>query len=47
MNEITTQNSTEIAVLGGLAQEAQYYAKSIANGMIQLGRRADGGKASG
>lgn len=38
MNEITTQNSTEIAVLGGLAQEAQYYAKSIANGMIQLGR---------
>ena len=38
MNEITTQNSTEISVLGGLAQEAQYYAKSIANGMIQLGR---------
>lgn len=38
MNEITTQNSTEIAVLGGLAQEAQYYAKSIANGIIQLGR---------
>jgi len=38
MNEITTQSSTEISVLGGLAQEAQYYAKSIANGMIQLGR---------
>lgn len=38
MNEITTQNSTELTVLGGLAQEAQYYAKSIANGMIQLGR---------
>lgn len=28
MNEITTQNSTEIAVLGGLAQEAQYYEKA-------------------
>ena len=38
MNEITTQSSTELSVLGGLAQEAQYYAKSIANGMIQLGR---------
>lgn len=38
MNEMTTQSSIEIAVLGGLAQEAQYYAKSIANGMIQLGR---------
>lgn len=38
MNEITTQSSTEISVLGELAQEAQYYAKSIANGMIQLGR---------
>lgn len=38
MNEIIEQKSTEITVLGGLAQEAQYYAKSIANGMIQLGR---------
>lgn len=38
MNEMTTQNSTELSVLGSLAQEAQYYAKSIANGMIQLGR---------
>lgn len=38
MNEMTTQGSAEITVLGGLAQEAQYYAKSIANGMIQLGR---------
>jgi hypothetical protein len=38
MNEITTRESTEIAVLGNLAQEAQFYARSIANGMIQLGR---------
>lgn len=38
MNEIMTHESTEIAVLGNLAQEAQFYARSIANGMIQLGR---------
>ena len=38
MNEITTQNSTEIAVLGGLAQEAQYYASSNANCIIKIGR---------
>lgn len=38
MNEITTHESAEIAVLGNLAQEAQFYARSIANGMIQLGR---------
>ena len=38
MNELTKQSRTEITVLGGLAQEAQYYAKCIANGMIQLGR---------
>ena len=38
MSEITTRESTELSVLGNLAQEAQYYAKSIANGMIQLGR---------
>ena len=38
MKDIATQNRTELTVLGGLAQEAQYYAKSIANGMIQLGR---------
>lgn len=38
MNELTTRESTEIAVLGNLAQEAQFYARSIANGMIQLGR---------
>ena len=38
MNEITTRENAEISVLGGLAQEAQYYARSIANGMIQLGR---------
>ena len=38
MNEMETRESTGLTVLGGLAQEAQYYAKSIANGMIQLGR---------
>lgn len=38
MNEMTTHSSTEIAVLGTLAQEAQFYAKSIVTNMIQLGR---------
>lgn len=38
MTEIAAQNSTEISVLAGLAQEAQYYSKSIVNSTIQLGR---------
>lgn len=38
MNEIATSNGSELTVLGGLAQEAQYYARNIANSMIQLGR---------
>lgn len=38
MNEITTQSNTEIAMLGTLAQEAQFYAKGIVTNMIQLGR---------
>lgn len=38
MNEMETRENAGLTLLGGLAQEAQYYAKSIANGMIQLGR---------
>lgn len=38
MNEISTRESTEIAVLGSLAQEAQFYSRSIINGTLQLGR---------
>lgn len=32
------EDENGLSVLGGLAQEAQYWAKSVANGMIQLGR---------
>ncbi len=38
MTEIATQNSAELSVLGGLAKEAQYYAKNFTNSMFQLGR---------
>lgn len=38
MNELTAQNTTEITMLGSLAKEAQYYAKNVADSMIQLGR---------
>lgn len=37
MNEIQKQNS-EIAILDGLAREAQYYAGAAMNDMLQLGR---------
>lgn len=38
MNEILEPKSTEISMLGSLAQEAQFYARNIASSMIQLGR---------
>lgn len=38
MNEITRRESAEVAILGSLAQEAQYYAKGVVTNMIQLGR---------
>lgn len=38
MTEIATTGSTELSVLNGLAQEAQFYIRNIANNMLQLGR---------
>lgn len=38
MNEIATSVNSSPAVLDGLAQEAQYYATSFTNSILQLGR---------
>lgn len=38
MNEITTQGSAEISILGDLAKEAQHYARGVVTNMLQLGR---------
>lgn len=38
MTEIIAQKNTEPSILGSLAQEAQYYSRSLATSMIQLGR---------
>lgn len=38
MIEMIPHTTTEVSVLGELAQEAQYYVKNIANSMFQLGR---------
>lgn len=38
MNELATASSAEIAMLDDLARDAQYYARSATNNLLQLGR---------